>query len=257
MNNDTNETSTDKASKVWNSRPVAWTSAVILVLAVVVAAVMVVWSIVSPAEPEGTNNPAADSPSTSVAQGSTQASNGACDVPEGDTSLRPQIPTDLRWKAAQGLTWPISDTYGPTQTRDGFDVCFSRSPLGAALAATTMLYAQYDGHTPKEMAEFFLVDSPGKTALLAQADNDSSSADLTSSGMTAAGFIADEFTPDRAGVTLVFSLPQSQTGYMGIPITLVWVDGDWRTKVLDSGNFGTISNPVKGQFVEWRASNGM
>lgn len=257
MNNDTNETSPGKASKAWNSRPVAWTSAVILVLAVVVAAVMVVWSIVSPAEPEGKNYPVAGPSSTSTAQGSTQAPNGACDVPKGDTSLRPKLPTDLRWKASQGLTWPLSNTYGPTQTKDGFDVCFSRSPLGAALAATTMLYAQYDGHTAKEMAEFFLVDSPGKKMLLAQSDSDSSGTDLTSSGMTAAGFIADEFTPDRAGVTLVFSLPQSQTGYMGVPITLVWVDGDWRMKVLDSGNFGTISNPVKGQFVEWSASDGV
>lgn len=256
MNNDTDNTSTGKAAKVWNSRPVAWTSAVILVLAVVVAAVMVVWSIVSPAEPEGQNYPAADSPSTSVAQGSTPAPNGACDVPEGDTALRPQIPTDLRWKAAQGLAWPVSDTYGPTQTKDGFDVCFARSPLGAALAATTFMYSQFDGHKGNEIIDFYVVDSPGKKIALETSGTAGDSSGYGELGLSVAGFIVNEFTPERVNLGLVFNLPESETGYMSIPTTLLWVDGDWRIKVLDTGGSGEPSTPVKGQFVEWGAING-
>ena len=43
---------------------------------------------------------------------------------------------------------------------------------------------------------------------------------------------------------------------MSIPTTLLWVDGDWRIKVLDTGGSGEPSTPVKGQFVEWGAING-
>lgn len=256
MNNDTNETSTGKASKVWNSRPVAWTSAVVLVLAVVLAAVMVVWSIVSPAEPEGTSNPTADSPSTSVAQGGTQAPKGACDVPEGDTSLRPQIPTDLRWKAAQGLTWPVSDTYGPTQTKDGFDVCFARSPLGAALAATTFIYSQFDGHKGPDLIDFYVVDSPGKDIALESSDAGGDADGFTELGLSLAGFIATEYTPERVSISSVFTVPNSETGYMGLPTNLVWVDGDWRVKFPDVEENIQPSKPVKGQFVEWRPTDG-
>lgn len=256
MNNDTNETSTGKASKVWNSRPVAWTSAVVLVLAVVVAAVMVVWSIVSPAEPEGKNYPAADSPSTSVAQGSTPAPKGACDVPEGDTALRPQIPTDLRWKAAQGLTWPVSDTYGPTQTKDGFDVCFARSPLGAALAATTITYSQYNGHTPKELLEFYAVESAGKNAAIEASTGEADASGFSEAGLTVAGFSVVEYTPERATINVVFTAPKTDTGYVSLPITLVWSGGDWRVKPLDDGQLGMPTNPIKGQFIEWRTTDG-
>lgn len=243
----------------WHSRAAGWTAAVILAIAVIVGGISVGLSVFAPANPNTSSTPVpvvteSSAPATSAPTSTVQA--GGCDVPAGDTSLRPAIPKDLRWIANQGVTWPVSATYGPTKEKDGFGVCFARSPLGAALAAVTATFSNFNGHTTKEVTEFYVVNSPGKTIALQTAGGAADSSSITKNGMSLAGFMVNEYTPDRAAVSLVFNFPQSDTGYVGIPATLVWVDGDWRIKLLDTGDSGPATKPVQGQFVEWGKANG-
>ncbi|MEV7574365.1 hypothetical protein AB0P28_14830 [Pseudarthrobacter sp. NPDC089323] len=238
--------------QAWNSKGAGIAAAIVLALVVLVVIVAIVLSFVAPAKP-GAQAPqestAAQSPSAEPAKDSA-----ACSVPAGDTSFRPKIPADLRWQAAQGLAWPTSGSVGPTKTRDGFPVCFARSPLGAALFGLTVMNEQYKGHSPAELLKFYVAESPGKEVALKLGGTGGSAADTAAAGITPAGFITDSFTPDEAQVTLVLASPGTETGYTGMPFTYLWVDGDWRLKVLDSGKpfAGTVSAPVKGQFVEWR-----
>lgn len=238
--------------RAWNSKGAGVTAAVVLALVLLVVIVAIALSFVAPTKP------GAQAPQESAAVQSPSAvptkDNGNCNVPAGDTSLRPKIPADLRWEAAQGLTWPVSASVGPTKTRDGFPVCFARSPLGAALFGVTVMNEQYKGHSPVDLLKFYVADSPGKEVGLKQGGSGGSAAETAAAGITPAGFITDSFTPDEAQVTLVLASPGTESGYTGLPFTFVWVDGDWRLKVLDSGKpfAGTVSAPVKGQFVEWR-----
>lgn len=251
----TNETVAAKVSRVWQSRPVAWASVVVLILAIVVAAVMVGLSIFAPAKPEGAATPVpAPSSATGNPTPTAQAQNGPCNVPVGDTSLRPPVPKDLRWEAAQGLTWPVSGSVGPTKTVDGFPACFANSPLGAALLGVTMMNEQYRGHSTRSLTEFYVADGPGKKIMLDGSIAGGNPAETSGAGISQAGFIVDSFTPTEAHVTIVLGTPGSSTGYSGMPLTFVWVGGDWKIKALDSGNLfaGSPSAPVKGQFVEWR-----
>lgn len=179
-----------------------------------------------------------------------------CNVPEGDTSSKPAIPTDLRWEAAKGTTWPVSDTYGPTREKDGYGTCFARSPLGAALAMATF-YGMGSSADPKKATEIYVMDSAGKTAALNEPD--SPSVDSASGDPVAfAGFSTDSFTPDEAQITLVIAIAKSPTGYVGLPSTLVWVEGDWKLKILDNGqtSAGEATKPVAGQFTPWGGSRG-
>lgn len=236
--------------RAWSSKATAWTSAVVLALVLSVVVVSIVLSFVAPVKP---GDPAPQNTQAAPAPTPT-ADDGQCKVPAGDTSLRPQLPADLRWEAAQGITWPVSASVGPTKTRDGFSVCFARSPLGAAMFGVTVTNEQYRGHAPLELLRFYTADSPGKEVGLKQGSTGATAAEMAAAGITPAGFITDSFTLDEAHITLVLTSPKSSTGYMGLPYTFVWVNGDWRLKVLDSGNLfaGSPSSPVKGQFVEWR-----
>lgn len=240
--------------RAWNSKAVGVSAAVVLVLALGAVILAIVLSFTAPVKPNSpTPQPSEAAPVRTTAP---TADAGACNVPVGDTSFRPKLPTDLRWAASHGLTWPVSATAGPTKTKDGFPVCFARSPLGAALAGTNVLYASWTGDAHAAM-DFYAIDSPGKVALkkLSVVDN---AQKLAQSGWTAAGFMVDSFTVDEAQVTVVFSTPGTQSGYTGFPLTLNWTGGDWRLKLLDNGNTsaGGPSAPVKGQFVEWAGSNG-
>lgn len=217
---------------------------------VVVVAIFAVVIFVNPAQK--TPAPVAESTASATAQAV-----GGCNVPQGDTSSKPAMPKDLRWEAAKGITWPVSDTYGPTQDKDGYGVCFARSPLGAALAMASF-YGEANTQDPRKAMEIYALDSVGKTVALNEA-TDSSDVSNSSGPIAFAGFSTDSFTPDEAQMTLVFAAGGTSTGYVGLPSTLVWVEGDWKLKVLDNGQTfaGVASKPVAGQFVPWGGSNGL
>jgi hypothetical protein len=239
--------------RAWNSKGAGVTAAVVLALVLLVVIVAIVLSFVSPAKP-GAQAPQ-ESPAVQSPSAEPTTDNGKCNVPPGDSSLRPKIPADLRWEAAKGLTWPVSASVGPTKAQDGFPACFARSPLGAALFGTTLTYQMWTEDV-SPVVNFYAIDSPGKKIL--QESPSGVAQKVSEQGWTAAGFMVDSFTSDEAQVTVVLSTPTSQTGYTGFPYTVVWKDGDWHLKVLDSGATwaGAPSAPVKGQFVEWRANNG-
>lgn len=238
--------------RAWGSKSVAISAGVILAIAVIVMVIVIVMSIVAPVKSDqGDGAPTVARPVSTTAPAENT---DACNVPVGDVSVRPRIPADLYWETAQGITWPVSPSVGPTKTKDGYPACFARSPLGAALMGVTLTNEQFRGHKVIDLLRFYSADSPGKSIALAQGVDPASAADMASAGITPAGFITDSFTPDEAHITLVLNSPKSSTGYIGMPYTFVWVDGDWRIKFLDSGEpfAGSPSAPKKGQFVEWR-----
>lgn len=219
---------------------------------IAVLAVIAIWIFVEPAKKD---NPVVADPTTTA---STSAPVSGCNVPAGDTSNKPAIPKDLKWKAANGLSWPVSDTYGPTQTKNGFGSCFAHSPLGAALAASTIIYAPFDGHSTKETYQFYAVDSPGKTSALANGQPPANAETMKSLGLTPAGFSVLEYTPDRAAIGFVMNAPNEQNKFISMTMTMVWEQesNDWKIKLLDDGSVGGTSKPVAGQFVTWGGSNG-
>ena len=238
-------------ARAWNSKPVGVAAAGIVAIAVVVLVVVILLGIFAPvkqADPAPQQSEAVPVPSASAS-----ADTGECNVPVGDTSYRPKMPKDLRWAAAQGLTWPVSASVGPTKGKDGFPACFARSPLGAALFGTTTVYGIWASGDSRKATDFYTLDGPGKPILLEKSSGKKLAQSVADAGWSAAGFIVDSFTPDEAQVTIVFGTPGSQTGYTGFPLTLRWNKGDWRVKVLDTGAVWTAATaPVKGQFVEWR-----
>jgi len=233
----------------WNSKPAGIAAIVVIVLVVIVVLISTLLGVFAPANTgdQGTASKPAPTSNTSA------AADGPCNLKVTDTSSTPKVPSDLTWKTGQeGLTWPVSKSVGPTKTVDGFDACFARSPLGAALAATTAIYEQYGTHSAAESLDFYIAESAGKKKSLEVAPQQSDPEQMRSSGMNPAGFSIDAFTKDRVELTLVYSYPSSSTGYYGMPMTMVWVDGDWKIAVLDNGatsNAGTT--PSDGDFIKW------
>jgi hypothetical protein len=218
----------------------AWWAAVAVVFIIAVLAFLIL------VKPAPQNPPqAGETPAAQPTEG--------CNVPEGDTSSKPAMPKDLRWEARSGWTWPVSDTYGPTQTKDGYGVCFARSPLGAALAAVSM-NASANVVDARGAGETYMLDSKGKDVLLGKTPE----GPAATTPVPFAGFIVDSFNRDEAAITLVVSTAASSSGYAGLPLTFQWVDGDWKLKLLDDGSsfVGQPPVPVKGGFVEWVGSNG-
>lgn len=237
----------------WNSKPAGIAALVVVVVALLVVLASTALGIFAPVN-NGQNDAAAPQPTKNPA-----AASGPCNVKVTDTSSTPKVPSDLTWKTgAARLTWPVSKSVGPTKTIDGFDACFARSPLGAALAAQTATYSQYDGkHSVSSALGFYIADSAGKQKSIETSEKQPGAADTRAAGINPAGFTVDAFTKDRAEVTLVYSYPSSSTGYIGMPTSLVWTDDDWKISVLDNGELftGNLTNPSENDFIPWTGAD--
>ncbi|QRY42305.1 hypothetical protein JVX92_15085 (plasmid) [Microbacterium hominis] len=154
------------------------------------------------------------------------------------------------------MTWPVSDTVGPTRVVEGFPVCFEHSPIGAALAATTIAFSLTD-HSAESTANFWVIDSPGKSIYVENARAaEAAQGNLivngfAAQGATVAGFRIDDYTGDTASVRVVVQVPGSARGYLGGQYTLVWVDGDWRQRVNDLGKTAPAASMFRDEFTHW------
>jgi hypothetical protein len=238
-----------RARRAYNSKGGLITALIIVGIIALILVIVTVQTLTGSGDPTPKPNAGSSAPAPSV----TPSSNGECEAKADlSTSLTPEPPSDLEWAAGNGETWPVSPSYGPTAQKDGFAVCFSRSPMGAALAATSMLTAGFTGHSQHEVTEQYALDSPGKTAALSRPDGQSE----TSGGQNPiVGFRINSYVEDRAEILTVFRAPSTATGYLALPVQLAWDGDDWKIMLKDSGAGDPAVAISDGEFTPWR-SNG-
>ncbi|RII94909.1 hypothetical protein [Clavibacter californiensis] len=245
-----------RVSRAWHSKQAKWGAVGVLGAALLIVIAVTVMGIVAPedASPGGSDPSNADA-GVEATPTTAAVDDSVCPETTADATPHPTVPSDLRYQpGTDGLSWPVSPTVGPTKDVDGFDACFAHSRVGAALAAVTTVYSQFDTrHTIGDSLAFYIADGPGKQTAISETAGKSDPESMLSNGMTSAGFIVDAFSPDQAQITLVYTFPSSPTGYAGIPATMVWVDHDWKIRVLDDGELsaGGGTTPGKGDFIPW------
>lgn len=226
------------------------------VLGAAVIAALIIFFLPTENSTDAPDVAATASPAPASSAPTADAGGVGCTAPPSDDR---KVPSDLRWAAVDGVTWPVSDSTGPTKTTDGFPACFEHSPVGAALAAVTFLYSQIE-HSPLDSSMFYLADSVGKDVVLEQVQGNPASElkeSLEENGVTMVGFQIEEYDDDRAAVRLVLRFPGSATGQRGLPFPMVWVDGDWKVKPLDTGSTGQATDVGATEYTPWTAvSNG-
>jgi hypothetical protein len=238
-----------RAKRAYNSKGGLVAALIILGIVVLILAIVTVRGLMGPGELA----PKPGAESSALAPSVTPSSDGKCEAKADlSTSLSPELPSDLEWDAGNGETWPVSPSYGPTAEQEGLGTCFSRSPLGAAFAATSMLAASLSGHSSHEVTRVYAAESPGKEASLAKPDKEPTPND---GQLTIAGFRINSYVEDRAEVLVVFRAPSWATGYMAVPLQLVWDGDDWKTALKDSGESEPARGISEGEFTPWR-SNG-
>ncbi|ALE04786.1 hypothetical protein AL755_03625 (plasmid) [Arthrobacter sp. ERGS1:01] len=250
------ETKPGALNRLWSSKASAIAAVVVIALVVLSIGGLIVWNALDTTNkaPAGASGGSAATAPASARATSTAAS-GGCDVPAGEQSLRPALPKDLDWKAANGVTWPVSATTGPTQTtKSGLGICFAKSPLGAALTVANF-FGTASGVDARAATELYAADTPGRAKSLAQTTAGPS--EDTSLG-TPAGFMVKDF--DAAGgtatVATVIATAKSSTGFAGVTLKLRWIAGDWKIWMTADSTYGvTYDQPVDGQFVSWKGTS--
>jgi hypothetical protein len=239
----------------WHSKPAAVGAGVVVALVVLVVLLSTLLGVFAPA-----NNGKGEASKPAPTRSTSSSVTGPCNVPTSGEA-RQAVPEDLTWHAGRGgITWPVSATVGPTKKVDGFPACFARTPTGAALAATTAYFGQYDtGHTVRELMDFYLADSSGKQITVdGVVKNQTSPEDMRTQGLSDAGYSVESFEKNRAIVDVVMTQPAGATGYFAVSMTMTWTGSDWKVLVLDNGALfsGNPLTPSEGDFTPWGGSNG-
>lgn len=186
-----------------------WWIAAIFVVAVVVAALAVVF--LSPDRDQGQAPP---------------STGGACKVPQGSQDVPTTTPAGVEWRVSSGKTvLPYSSTSGPATIEGAVARCYAQDPVGALLAAS-QIYGRILGPNADESVQVVrsqVVPGPQRDRFIETLSNPSSPPEQ----IQWRAFRYLSYTSDTAKIDMVTE--STATGAIaGIPMTLVWQDGDWK-----------------------------
>lgn len=195
-----------------NRRAIAWWwIAAIFVVAVIIAAAAVI--VLSP-RPEPATPPLTGPP-------------GACSVPAGAQTVPTSTPAGVEWKVSESkILLPFSTTAGPAQLQGPLARCYAKDPVGALLAASQIYpraFLSTNSAGATEVVREQVVPGPQRDRLLESLSTPTDAPEQ----IQWRAFKYLSYTPESA--TIVMALESSgATGVVGLPITVDWLDGDWK-----------------------------
>lgn len=194
----------------------------------------------------GDKNDAGGAPAgTSTSTVSPGGSSSVCGLPNGDQAI-PTVAPKTAWYIKGKVATPRSVEFGPAKGKADVASCFARNPEGALFAVATLAADIYprDERT-KRALELRAVPGLDLDATLKD--------DLGTPGPISqfAGFRFEDYTPDRATITLATRLTDGpNAGSLGAtPLTVVWRNGDWYLQLQETSQSIVLSS-LDG-FVKW------
>lgn len=198
----TNPSPPDRRAITW------WWIAAIFVVAVVIAALAVIFLTPrdQPQQPPGLTE--------------------GCKVPQGSQDVPTTTPAGVEWRVSVGKTLlPYSTTTGPANVEGALARCYGQDPVGALLAAS-QIYGRILGPNADDSVQVVreqVVPGPQRDSFIESLSNPSSPPDQ----IQWRAFRYLSYTPESARIDMV--IESTATGAtVGIPMTLVWRDGDWK-----------------------------
>ena len=249
--------------------PSPWRSPRFLAAAAVVAVLVVLAGVLVLRGGDGQTTTAPPQPATG-SQGDPQpvdepqqqpdgAAESVCGLEPRDQTVPVPVAPPTTWQLVGGLATPTDpDTYGPGQASDiGVRSCYSRDPVGALYAAANFvaLSSSLDLEGLEELPSL-AAPGPGRQALTAVIDDLQGPVARDSAGSFAVnGYQYVTYDSDVAVFNLAYA-SSAGTGFSSLPITMTWLEGDWRIALPASGNIGEAFEPLPSLagFVPWSAS---
>ena len=227
--------SADRRAVTW------WWIAAVFVTGILLAALAVVFL--------GQDRPGSSPVTTVPTSVPTGGGPRGCDVSQGPQDIPAGPPAGIDWRTTNFKTvLPFSASSGPLVDSPPLARCYSRDPVGALIAAS-QIYARFLNPNRDEAAQVIreqFVDGPRKQQLLESLLTPGSPPDQ----IQWRGFKYLSYNKDQAVVVLAFESPgRTVTG--GLPITVKWVDGDWRYDFESFVNPYEISEAEVAGYAAW------
>ncbi|MGW9347505.1 hypothetical protein SAMN05421803_103386 [Nocardiopsis flavescens] len=160
---------------------------------------------------------------------------------------------DTTWTSIGGMRAPQTAEHGPGVVEDGgVRHCYSRTPEGAALATGNFLaLANAGGDRMGSRWELIVAPGPGRGAFIAEMEAAPESEEGVGGQIAAAKVVS--YSEDEARISLALMAPDSV--YASMTFDLVWVEGDWKVVVDESGESDPLFTVLEdlGGYTPWAA----
>lgn len=216
-----------------------------MVAAVVVLALVVLAGVLAVVQRGGPDSPASPPRPGSSAGPRAGAVPGCANVAAPSTTTPTAPPDDLRLEVENRAVIPVSDRYGPATRTAGAWTCFSHSPMGAVMAAQSISTRRVSSPERVTVGEQQLVPNPGRDVYL-KAVRARSAQDVQVAPGTftqPAGFAVLNYSPASA-VVLLASRSAKDGQLLSGTLTVVWVDGTWKLRLLPDGSDTPAVTPL-------------
>jgi len=246
----------------------AWIgSAVLLGLVAVALVIVLINAATSPkpatpaaASPPGATPGAGPSAGVATAPGGAPAPTNAgqegrpagCATTGSDQTIPTSPPTGVTWSLASGVAVPSSAADGPKlRAPGGVGYCYSRTPLGAVLAASNLGM----GTGPLQDILKSSLEHSAVPNEYAQAATDPTSGGggAPPGDIQLAGFRIITYSPEQASIALSYRVAGNTDSYSQLTFAMQWYEGDWRD-VPQPGPSSAVTNgtvPTLAGSVPW------
>lgn len=173
-----------------------------------------------------------------------------CGLTEVDlTGSLQEPPQNVEWELVGRIAAPGVEEHGPgTVDDDGHRACYSRTPLGAVLAASNWSAMGSDPELSEGLMEKILAQGPGREAALRAPETATGDDDAS---VQIAGFRLVSYDGEEASVQLAFT--SSYGLNLVFTVDMRWEEGDWKQVLADDGEVITPPYPLEAitGFVRW------
>ena len=218
-------------------------AAVVVGIIVLAAIIVIVTSIArGPSDPHSlaTATPTSSSPVTSALDKSV------CGLPGFETTDTLSSPPSAKWVLVGTIAAPTDASgAGPGTNDKGLRSCYAHTAKGALFMAANFIAMGSDATLGPRLVGL-VAPGPGRDALASKPSSSSSSAQAQVAGYKVGGYSANQAT-----VEIVMNY--SDGSLVSIPLKLVWVQGDWKVVVTNSGDFPLAPAQIEdlGGYTPW------
>ncbi|OEU96572.1 hypothetical protein [Streptomyces oceani] len=204
---------------------------------------------------QATNDEDRPSPSSSERKpGGDRAEDGrpaGCRTDDSAQEEPTEPPKDLKWKNIGSNPVPTSPTAGPLQFDGPVWSCYAHTPMGAVMAAHSIIqHIPYSGW--EELAEEQFVPNKGREVFLKKrAEEEDRPLSAPPNDIQYAGFQMLSYSKEQASVMMLLHF--SADVYFSAPVDLQWHEGDWKLELSSDGSYSPDPTMVDGTngFVTW------
>ncbi|MGP3973558.1 hypothetical protein ACTWQF_05855 [Streptomyces sp. 8N114] len=173
---------------------------------------------------------------------------------KGEDTARPtSAPKDVAWKNLNDTLVPTSPSAGPTQVSGPVWWCYARTPMGAVMAAHSILTHMSDADW-RTVAEQQIVSGKGREEFISQRSAMSQAAVESEETGVYSGFSVVSYSKNAAELRILI---KSAGGTLGsTTVSMRWSGGDWKVKPRTNGALFTSSTSAmsSGGFIKWGAA---